>query len=61
MSAATARRYSYVSFVTDVPGAQYLLDLPWYEKLLELGRQVVNTVRDVQVSNYQAVPLFEMS
>lgn len=37
--------------VTDVASAQNLLDLARDEKFLELGGEIMNSVRDVQVAN----------
>jgi hypothetical protein len=37
--------------VTNVPSAEYLLDFPRNEKFLELCREVVNTVWNVEVAN----------
>jgi hypothetical protein len=37
--------------VTDVAGAKYLLDFPWYEQFLELGRQIVSAVGYVEVAD----------
>jgi hypothetical protein len=37
--------------VADVARAEYLLDLAWYQQLLELGGQVVSAVGNVEVAN----------
>lgn len=37
----------------EVPGAQYVLDLPWDQQLLELGRQRVAPMGDVEVAQHQ--------
>ena len=49
------RRYSAQILVSlsiaYISRAQYLLDLPRYEQFLELSREVVNAVWDVQVAD----------